>query len=106
LPDDGLDRRIRGWSLRRCRTGGGGLKARIWRTSAAEQRELSRGSFRPVGKLTALLSKLRPQSRGRDEWEKTNDSAWDARTGSMVDGKGLSPTGAVIDVESDSQRPK
>jgi hypothetical protein len=29
---------------------------------------------------------------------------WDARTNEMVDGKGLSPTGAVIDFESDSKR--
>ena len=61
-------------------------------------------SLAPMGKLSSLLRKLRP--RNRDETDKVNDSAWDARTGSMVDGKGLSPTGAVMDFERDSERPK
>jgi hypothetical protein len=53
-----------------------------------------------------LLMKLRPRTRDRTAWDKANDSAWDARTGSMLEGKGLSPTGAVMDFESDSKRPK
>jgi len=31
---------------------------------------------------------------------------WDGRTNDMVDGKGLSPTGAVMDFESDSKSPQ
>lgn len=31
---------------------------------------------------------------------------WDSKTDNMVDGKGLSPTGAVMDFERDSDRPR
>jgi hypothetical protein len=52
------------------------------------------------------LGKFRPRPRERDPSDDVNDGAWDARTGSMVEGKGLSPTGAVMDFESDSKRPR
>jgi hypothetical protein len=58
-----------------------------------------------MGKVSSLLRRLRPRDGDRGAQEKANDSAWDARTGSMVHGKGLSPTGAVMDFESDSKRP-
>jgi hypothetical protein len=55
-------------------------------------------------KLTSLVKKIRRQSRARTEGEKADDRQWDARTHGMIDGKGLSPTGAVMDFESDSTR--
>ena len=57
-------------------------------------------------KLTSLLGKLRPRDRKRSMEEKVNNEQWDARTHDMLDGKGLSPTGAVMDFERDSTRPK
>ena len=58
--------------------------------------------MRRMGKLTSLLGKLRPRDRKRSAEEKVNDEKWDARTHDMLDGKGLSPTGAVMDFERDS----
>ncbi len=48
----------------------------------------------------ALPAERKPQT----EADKAHDRMWDARTNDMVDGKGLSPTGAVMDFESDSKR--
>ena len=66
----------------------------------------SLGSLPLMGKLASLLRIFRPRNRRRTEEEKANDKAWDARTHSIVDGKGLSPTGAVMDFESDSKPPR
>jgi hypothetical protein len=75
------------------------------RLGARPNREFG-ASLLLMGKLSSLLRKLRPRTRDRTALDKENDSAWDARTGSMLEGKGLSPTGAVMDFESDSKRPK
>ena len=55
-------------------------------------------------KLSSLLKHLRRSERSQTEADKAHDRMWDARTNDMVDGKGLSPTGAVMDFESDSKR--
>ena len=55
-------------------------------------------------KLSSLLRIIRRDDRRQTEEEKAHDRAWDARTDRMVDGKGLSPTGEVMDFESDSKR--
>jgi hypothetical protein len=50
------------------------------------------------------LGKLRPRDRNRNAEERLSDEKLDARTHDMLDGKGLSPTGAVMDFERDSTR--
>jgi len=57
-------------------------------------------------KLGSLLRIFRrgDANRPQTEAEKAHDRVWDGRTNDMVDGKGLSPTGAVMDFESDSKR--
>jgi hypothetical protein len=57
-----------------------------------------------MSKLTSLLRIFRRDPHPQTEAEKAHDRMWDGRTNDMVDGKGLSPTGAVIDFESDSKR--
>jgi hypothetical protein len=57
-----------------------------------------------MGKFASLLSIFRPRFRRQTEGDKAHDRAWDGRSHRMVDGKGLSPTGAVMDFESDSKR--
>jgi hypothetical protein len=59
-----------------------------------------------MGRVASLLRILTPRYRRRTEAEKAHDRAWDGRTDRMVDGKGLSPTGAVMDFESDSKPPR
>ena len=54
-------------------------------------------------KLSSLLKLFRRSERPQTEADKAHDRMWDARTNDMVDGKGLSPTGAVMDFESDSK---
>jgi len=59
--------------------------------------------------MSMLRSLLRIFQRGdrdrpQSEAEKAQDRMWDGRTNDMVDGKGLSPTGSVMDFESDSKR--
>ena len=55
-------------------------------------------------KLTSLLKLFRRSESRQTEADKAHDRMWDARTNDMVDGKGLSPTGAVMDFQSDSKR--
>ena len=57
-----------------------------------------------MSKLASLLRIFRRDGRPQTEAEKAHDRMWDGRTNDMVDGKGLSPTGAVMDFESDSKR--
>jgi hypothetical protein len=59
-----------------------------------------------MSKLSSLLRIFRRGDRDRPqtEAEKAHDRMWDGRTNDMVDGKGLSPTGAVMDFDSDSKR--
>ena len=57
-----------------------------------------------MSKLSWLLRIFRRGDRPQTEAEKAHDRESDARTHDMVDGKGLSPTGAVMDFESDSKR--
>ena len=57
-----------------------------------------------MSKLGSLLRIFRRTVRPQTEAEKAHDRMWDGRTNDMVDGKGLSPTGAVMDFESDSKR--
>jgi hypothetical protein len=59
-----------------------------------------------VEKLRSFFRFLRPRFRSETEAEKANDRVWDGRTNDMVDGKGLSPTGAVMDFERDSEPPR
>jgi hypothetical protein len=59
-----------------------------------------------MAKLTSLLRIFRPRHGSQTEGEKANDRAWDGRSHRMVDGKGLSPTGAVMDFERDSRSPR
>ena len=58
-----------------------------------------------MSKLSSLLKifKRGDPNRSQTEAEKAHDRAWDGRTNDMVDGKGLSPTGAVMDFERDSK---
>jgi hypothetical protein len=56
--------------------------------------------------LSALRKIFRRGDRPQSEADKAHDRMWDGRTNEMVDGKGLSPTGAVMDFESDSKSPK
>jgi len=55
-------------------------------------------------KLSSLLKPFRRRDRPQSEADKAHDRMWDGRTNDMVDGKGLSPTGAVMDFEDDSKR--
>ena len=59
-----------------------------------------------MSKLGSLLRIFRrgDANRTQTEAEKAHDRVWDGRTNDMVDGKGPSPTGAVMDFESDSKR--
>jgi hypothetical protein len=57
-----------------------------------------------MGRLTSLFKKLRPRERKRSDEESLNDEKLDARTHDMLHGKGLGPTGAVMDFERDSTR--
>jgi hypothetical protein len=58
-----------------------------------------------VRKLSSLFRIFRRRDdRPQTEAQKAHDRVWDGRTNDMVDGKGLSPTGAVMDFESDSKR--
>ena len=57
-----------------------------------------------MSKLSSLLKIFRRDDRPQTEAAKAHDRMSDGRTNDMVDGKGLSPTGAVIDFESDSKR--
>jgi hypothetical protein len=61
-----------------------------------------------MSKLNAVLRFFRredhpPTKADKAEAEKAHDRVWDGRTNDMVDGKGLSPTGAVMDFERDSK---
>jgi hypothetical protein len=61
-----------------------------------------------MSKLNAVLRFFRredhpPTKAEEAEAEKAHDRVWDGRTNDMVDGKGLSPTGAVMDFEGDSK---
>ena len=61
-----------------------------------------------MSKVNAVLRFLRredhpPTKTEEAEAEKAHDRVWDGRTNDMVDGKGLSPTGAVMDFERDSK---
>jgi hypothetical protein len=59
-----------------------------------------------MGRFRALFRKLWPGSfeHHRTEADKAHDRSWDSRTNDIVDGKGLSATGKVMDFESDSRR--
>lgn len=57
-----------------------------------------------MSRLRSLLNIFRREPRLQTESDKAHDRVWDGRTNDMVDGKGLSPTGAVMDFESDSKR--
>ena len=59
-----------------------------------------------MSKLTSLLRIFRRDPQPQTEADKAHDRMWDGRTNDMVDGKGLSPTGAVMDFESDSKSPQ
>lgn len=59
-----------------------------------------------MSKLSSLLQIFRRGERPQTEAEKAHDRMWDGRTNDMVEGKGLSPTGAVMDFESDSKSPQ
>jgi hypothetical protein len=60
-----------------------------------------------MGKVSSLLKRLWPGTEDRQsESDKAHDRSWDSRTNDMVDGKGLSPTGAVMDFEHDSKGPR
>jgi len=56
----------------------------------------------------AFVSRLfrRKPSDGHDEVKDGLERRLDAGTHDMVQGKGVSPTGAVMDFESDSKRPR
>jgi hypothetical protein len=54
---------------------------------------------------TSLFRRFRRDKKPRTEGEKAHDREWDARS-DMVDGKALSPTGAVMDFERDSAPPR
>ena len=64
----------------------------------------SRSRPRRRDEADSLLKLFRRSERPQTEADKAHDRMWDARTNDMVDGKGLSPTGAVMDFESDSKR--
>ena len=58
-----------------------------------------------MSKLSSLLKIFgRGDDRPETEAEKDHDRMWEGR--GMVDGKGLSPTGAVMDFERDSEPPE
>jgi hypothetical protein len=60
-----------------------------------------------MSKLSSLVKIFRRgDDRPQTEAEKAHDRMWDGRTDRMADGKGLSPTGAVMDFERDSEPPK
>ncbi|HEY7149993.1 MAG TPA: hypothetical protein VH420_11175 [Gaiellaceae bacterium] len=60
-----------------------------------------------MSKLSSLFKIFRRGGESpQTEAEKAYDRKWDARTDRMVDGKGLSPTGEVMDFERDSERPE
>ena len=55
-------------------------------------------------KMSSLIKIFRRgDDRPQTEAEKAYDRMWDGRTNDMVEGKGLSPTGAVMDFERDSK---
>jgi hypothetical protein len=57
-----------------------------------------------MNRFTAFLSRLfRPKATARGEGEKVYDRKADARI-DLVDGRGLGPTGDVMDFERDSRR--
>jgi len=56
-----------------------------------------------MNKIASLLRVFRLRYGRRGEAEKSHDARADARTHDMIDGKGLSPTGQVMDFESDAR---
>lgn len=56
-----------------------------------------------MARLIALRRSLRFRTREPDVSDKLADRRLDAITHDMVGGKGLSPTGAVMDFERDSE---
>ena len=55
-----------------------------------------------MSKLASLLRRLRRRHRPQTEGQKAHDREADARA-DMLDGRGLSPSGRVMDFESDSK---
>jgi hypothetical protein len=66
---------------------------------------LYRAIFQSMSKLASLFRIFRLRRARRDDEERLHDARADARTDRMVDGRGLSPTGAVMDFESDAEPP-
>jgi len=58
-----------------------------------------------MSKLAPFLRLFRLRDPRSDDEKKLSDARLDARTHDMLDGKGLSPTGAVMDFESDAEPP-
>jgi hypothetical protein len=60
-----------------------------------------------VSKLKSFfrIFRLGPTRPALDE-KKLHETRGDAKTHDMLDGKGISPTGAVMDFESDAERPR
>jgi hypothetical protein len=56
--------------------------------------------------LASFFRILRLRPARQDEAEKSHDARADARTHRMIEGKGLSPTGQVMDFESDAEPPR
>ena len=58
-----------------------------------------------MSKLAPFLRLFRLRDPRSDDEKKLCEARLDARTHNMLDGKGLSPTGAVMDFESDAEPP-
>jgi hypothetical protein len=59
-----------------------------------------------MGKLASFLRIFRLRDPRSDDEQKLSEARLDARTHDMLDGKGLSPTGAVMDFERDAEPPR